>query len=239
MLILSWGDWLKNSENNFIKEVSKCMEIENNFHWYRRIGTVSFFVLLQVLMLIINQDSDGRRAGGYQSLGYILLLIVPIYYGFVFYMRNKNFNRNIFLCKQTIISYYRHKAILKDEKIEQVNIDLSSIKIIVWSPFDRTRKVDKEMKGVKSFFQEVLNQIVLLPFDIFWTLVKFCYYIINGFSLKYMFKNLLIITDTEELIIPIKSQKDYEAINAYFQHYNINISSLSSTFLANCYYVKD
>ncbi len=179
MLILSWGNWLNNNENNFKEDVSSCIEIESHFHWYRRIGTVLFFVLLQIIVLIINQDSDGRRAGGYQSLGYILLAIVPIYYGLVFYIKNKNFNRNIFLCKQTIISYYRHKAILKDEKIEQINIDISNIKIIVWSPFDRTRKIPKEIKSIKIFFQELLSQTLLLPFDMFWTLVKLVYYIIK------------------------------------------------------------
>ena len=60
--------------------------------------------------------------------------------------------------------------------------------------------------------QDFLRQIIFFPFEIWSVFVKFIYYLINGFSLKYFFKNLLITTDKDEILIQIKSKQDYEKV---------------------------
>ncbi len=215
------------------------MEIENHFHWYRRIGTLLTFILLDICFLVNTVNTNYFRGEGYRSIGYMALLLIPLYYGLIFYIRNAGFNRNFFFCDGKIIAHYRHKKVFKDEKLETINVDMSDIKNLYWSPLERTRTSAYKTNNFKGLVIDFTRQILFLPLEVICVFMKLLYYLINGFRLKYLFKNLLLITETQEILIPIKSKQDYENVKAYFDQYNIDIDRLKNTFKAEIYYVRD
>jgi len=245
ILISVWTE--TNISEKYLHTIDKknCIEFEDHYHWIGRITSILVWLIFQVGIAMFAYDylqdpdltnSQIRRKTALLYTAVIVSVIYIHFRGVLFYKRNYRFNRNIFLCDNYIISEYPYKKLFEDMEIKSVKIDIKDIKKIVWSPFDRTLSEDDEKTNT---LEEIMNQIIAFPVNVLLAVVKFIYYLLNGFSLKYFFKNILIITENEELLIQIKSKEEYEQLKRYFAQFSIDIESINSTFLSNHYYIKD
>jgi len=234
------------STHNIVQ--NDCIEINDHFHWIGRISSTLFFVLFQVFMtymayLVINgPDSSSRSIRHNTGLLYIGIPLFTLgfiyYHGIAFYMRNKKFNRNIFLCEDYIYYEYPSKKIFGDEIINKVRIDIKDIECIAFSPMDRDFS-ETQKKGFKKYFEFIINHIFTIPFHLLYLIVKSLYYLKNGFSFRFFFKTIILKSDKDHLLIQIKSIKDYQQLNQYFNKHRFDLTQLERILSDDIYYVKN
>jgi hypothetical protein len=239
---------LKKDKKNQKKliEDNDCIKILDHFHWTGKISAVIAFLIYCTIFMIwiyyrihdpdLQLSSVRKSTLTFYYLAPTFFIFYVYYFVIKFMLANMGKKRYIKLCSNSISIEYPQYDILKDteEKIDILSI--KDIEKIAWSPLCNT--IDLQEPILETVFKYPFVQLVWLPMNIVLLLTQVIYYYMHNIDIKYIFKNLIILSDEKDIMIQIKNEKEYREICQYFMKFDIDITKLGQTLSPYKYVLK-
>jgi len=187
--------------------------------------------------LDLTERSIRRDKMLFYILGPTIIIFYLYHFVFKFIQINKNKKRYIKLCDNYISITYPFHEMFKKAEERTVQINISDIDKISWSPLCNTIDV-KEKSLIKKLFKYPIAHLVWFPRAMFFLLGNIIYFYRHEYDMRYVFKNIIIVSDEKDILIQIKNEAEYKKIYEYFKKQDIELDKLRFTLSPYGYSIK-